>query len=804
MYKVIAGAAGMGHVVLYAEPLRYWWWLAMLFLAVVVVLQRYRRGLKVRAGLGVGVLTWALTVSLWLAIFTGCAAIGTWRLENLVAAQLPTVLDKTKMALTFRIESLQIASPLRTQLSATVVSHADVAGAASLPKPYSLFGKHLRLAWYSPPSDLAVGQQWQAEVVVRRPRGMINPGGFDYGAWLLGQGYQATGYVAATAEATLLAQAAPSLLQLLRTHLQISMSSIASEPAHRFFLALLMGDRQALTADDWQVLQATGTVHLMAISGLHVGLVGLLGFALGAGVVRMALRARWACSARVYRIGPPIVAIAFALGYALLAGFSVPTQRALIAVILVNVLWAIGGRYSRWALLALALLLVSMGETLAWLQSGFWLSFIAVAFLLAKYDGLVGYREVGKRYSRFWRRGILALKVQCLLSIGLCVPLWLLGFPASALSPVANFIAVPLVALFFVPVLLLWIPLSFTPVSELALAVLAWAFNLLWSGLVSLAGLPHALFWPAANIQGMGIVAAVLACAMVLSPATLGMRLGACCLLALLVLGLRPNQTPFELVALDVGQGLAVVVHQPYGALLYDTGAAFSDRFNAGSHIVVPYLRGRGAAPLSVMVSHADADHRGGAAAIFKQLPPDKVWFGEAFPALPHGAIACVAGQRWQYGGADFSVLWPPKRSGGNGVVTLFAAIKNSNNRSCVLLVEYRGKRFLLPGDIDRSVEQHLLKEPSLKDIDVLIAPHHGSKTSSSRVFLEWLRPQHIIVSAGYKNRYGHPHKTVLERYEAIGAAVWTTAQHGAINVTLEGEGIVVKAERLSRPKVWR
>ncbi|HEY7771628.1 MAG TPA: DNA internalization-related competence protein ComEC/Rec2 [Marinagarivorans sp.] len=805
----------LGHVVLYPQPPTFWPPVAVLSALVWLVVRccsHAKRGYcsgKIRLHR----LTHLSLVALrGVMLFAVVSSLGVYRLAALLEQQLPHSLDKKVVSVSFRIEALSSVSDERAQLTAVVeaansplASKPANSSGAQPQKPYSLVGQRVRLGWYFPPA-LNVGQRWRADVVLRRPRGLINPSGFDYGAWLIGQGYMATGYIKKQPEAVYLGQLRPSPLQQLREHLVSALRVVQHEPAHRFFTALLLGDRQSLTADDWQVLQATGTVHLMAISGLHVGLVATLGFLLAKYAVRLACSLTRSSAAGWYRAAPPVTAMALSYGYAALAGFSVPTQRALIAVLLVNVAWMLGWRCSRWALLALALLCVSIVEPLVWLQTGFWLSFAAVAFLLALYDGQVGRERHPRRQARVRNALTIAVKMQCLLTLGLCVPLWLLGLPASVLSPLANVVAVPLVALFFVPLLLVWIPVSFTDFSGIFLQGLAQGFNALWYALQYLAMSPQAMVWASGSAEIWWLWVAVVASIMLILPASIAMRCGACLLVALLIFGQKKPKDRFELVALDVGQGLAVALNQAQGTFLYDTGAAFSERFNAGSHIIAPYLRARGVTPLSVMVSHADVDHRGGANALFERFSPREVWFGQPFDGLPAGAVQCIAGSQWQKGEARFRVLWPPANHLRQSLVP--QVLRRTNNHSCVVMVEYRNKRFLLPGDIEADVERILLARAEagvldLGPVDVLIAPHHGSKTSSSSAFLALLKPAHVIVSAGYKSRYGHPHADVMARYQAIDAQVWQTGLHGAITVRVDGDQLQVIAERLRQPKPW-
>ena len=776
-----------------------------------------------------------LKILIVISVFSVSAAMGTLRLNNLLETQLPSSRDKTQSSLVFTInaildEASESKSRRATRFQAVV--NEDVEGDGHLAT------RTLNLSWYSPPA-LTVGQTWRANIMLRRPRGMVNPGGFDYGAWLLGQGIVATGYRSGTEGAHQLNAHQPKGFRSSSLHdsfysvrheLKQRLNRDQSIEHVRFFQALLLGDKNALTGQDWEILQATGTIHLLAISGLHIGLIAGVGFILGLVFVRGLAWLLFYRTLFLYRIVPPLFSIALATWYALLAGLPIPTQRALFAVILLNMASFMGIRLSRFHVLAWVFFCVTVIEPFAWRQTGFWLSFAAVCTLLCCFYGRVG------RQSK-WRT---ALEVQGILSIAMCLPLWLLGLPASVLSPVANMLAVPLIAFFFVPGLFIWLLLSMTSLGPLLLQLLDFAFAGLWWCLEQLAVFPFALLRPGLDsaaypsaITGVLAALGLLIVAAWLLPKTMSLRLLSAGIVVMLSLhsmnlpdtyGPRNNANGLlaEMVVLDVGQGLAVALHQGRHAWLYDTGAHFSDRFNIGSHVILPYLHYRGVKRLSLMVSHGDTDHAGGALPILTAYRPASFLSGDSFlfdgseggkgdqgnekkgdeekeqvervPAEP-----CYQGQSWHEGRVHYEVLWPP---------ALLTRSLSSNNRSCVVLVTVGGSRILLPGDIEASVERQLVEQGLLPDIDVLIAPHHGSKTSSTQPFLAALKPEHIIVSAGYKNRYGHPHSSVTARYRAIGAEVWHTGHHGAIRLQVKQDGfsqyrLSIVAWREQSPKLW-
>lgn len=753
-----------------------------------------------------------------------CSAwLGAHNVSQLLETQLPHTRDKLAAPLEFTIQQITSEDHLSTRIKVRVNQDFNALGNAlgdtsddwvgagwrneRAVDNSGLAGEYLNLSWYSAPA-LRTGQIWRAEPILRRPRGLVNPGGFDYGQWLLGQGISATGYL--SGEAQLVGTTELTTLQGLRaslrwridganekkeTHL---LAALAALGARRFFHALLLGDKSRLSHADWDVLQATGTVHLMAISGLHIGLMAGFGFLVGLFLTR-AILYFWVCyNPWIYRFLPSASSLFFAAFYSALAEFSIPTQRALIAVLLVNSALVVGMRLSKGRTFALVCLIVTIVEPLAWLQQGYWLSFGAVACLLICFSGVVG-------SAAKWRLGI---SMQVILSVLMCLPLAALGLPASLVSPFANLVAVPLITFFFVPLLFLWIPVSGTLMGEILLAGLTLAFEGLWLLLTQLAKVPEAAFWPVflsidLPLHDFLVVIAITGGVAVswLLPLSLSLRALGFGGLMVLVLGVRPAHPVFELVVLDVGQGLAVALHHPKKTWLYDTGAHFSDRFNIGRHVVVPYLERRGVNDLSLIVSHADNDHKGGALPVLNQFRPTTVIWGESFDGLPEQATACYQGQSWQHGRATYTVLWPPELIRPDSVMK--GPNVKGNNRSCVVLIEIDGLRIVLPGDIEKSVEAQLVASGMLPDIDILLAPHHGSKTSSSRAFLEALTPEHVIVSAGFKNRYGHPHPMVMARYHDLNIKVWQTNVQGAIRVVLDASGWKITALREESPKLW-
>jgi competence protein ComEC len=612
----------------------------------------------------------------------------------------------------------------------------------------------LRLAWYGGP-EIRAGETWRLAVRLKRPHGLVNPQAFDYEAWLLTQRIGATGTVK-SGERLSPARGTDAWRDQLRQHLLAT----PAEGREGALAALVLGDDSGLSSADWQVLQNTGTVHLMVISGQHIGLLATLLYGLVAGLARLGWwPRRWpwlpcACA----------LAFAGALAYGVLAGFAVPVQRACVMVGLV-LLWRWRFRHlGVWLPVLLALLAVLVWEPLASLQAGFWLSFGAVMLLILIFSARLG---AWPWWQTLWR-------AQWAMAIGLLPLLLALGLPVSASGPLANLLAVPVVGLLVVPLALLGTLLLVVPaVGTTLLWLSGWLLDLLFTGLIYLAQWLPA--WLPSDLPFWAWLLVALGALLLLMPAALPLRsLGGLLLLPLLF---SPQQRPAEGMAdvwmLDVGQGLAVLVRTQGHELLYDAGPRFGE-FDTGERVVLPSLRALDVRGLDLLlISHADNDHAGGAVAIQRGLPVRQVLSGEPDKlAAVLQAQACVSGQRWQWDGVQFSTWrWDGASDG--------------NQASCVLRIEANGERLWLTGDIDSQAERALLNSGLVMPAEWLLAPHHGSRSSSSAAFLAKVGPTAALVSRGAHNAFGHPHVEVVERYRALDAQLYDSVVHGAVRIRL-------------------
>ncbi|KMT53671.1 competence protein ComEC [Pseudomonas fildesensis] len=629
--------------------------------------------------------------------------------------------------------------------------------------------KRIRLSWHGGP-PVRSGERWRLAVTFKRPSGLLNFHGFDHEAWLLAQRIGATGSVK---DGDRLTPARNAWRDTVRQRLL----AVDARGREAGLAALVLGDGSGLAAEDWRVLQDTGTVHLLVISGQHIGLLAGLIYALIAGL------ARYGCWPRTWPWLPWACGLAFAaaLGYGLLAGFGVPVQRACVMVGLV-LLWRLRFRHlGIWWPLLLAMNGVLVLEPLASLQPGFWLSFAAVAVLVLSFGGRLGPWSVWQAWTR----------PQWLIAIGLFPVLLVLGLPISLSAPVANLFAVPWISLVVLPLALLGTALLAVPfVGEGVLWLAGGALDGLFSGLALLAGQLPA--WIPAEVPLGYWLVSLAGAVLLLLPKGVPFRLLGWPMLLLAVFPPR-EPVPYgrvEVVQLDVGQGQALILRTRHHTLLYDAGPR-SGETDLGARVVLPSLKKLGVGSLDMMLlSHADADHAGGAAAVARGLPIKRVVGGETrgLPAFLD-TQACISGERWEWDGVSFELWqWPEAISG--------------NPKSCVLQVQANGERLLLTGDIDRAAEQALLSSSLAVTTDWLQAPHHGSRSSSSRPFLQRLAPQSVLISRGRGNAFGHPHPQVVERYRALGSQVYDSAEQGAVRLQLGAflPPVVARSQR----RFWR
>lgn len=694
-----------------------------------------------------------------------------------LSRQVSPGLEGRALVVEGRVDGLPVAGDGSLRF-ALVVQHAEGDAAA-------LVGRRLQLAWFARPGETlpmpAAGSRWRLPVKLRAPRGVVNPGGFDFERRALERRLAATGYVLDAGEARELAGAAG--LDALRERLSRAIADAVPGPGARFVQALALGDTRGLDDHDWEVLRATGLTHLIAISGFHVGLVAGFGALLAQAGWRLlpGLGRRWPRPQ-----GVAAAALLAALAYTALAGFALPTVRTALMIGAVAQARLLRRPQGTGRSLALATIAVLLADPLSVLSPGFWLSYLGVAWLLWCLPAVPG---------QGWLRPYLG--AQGVATLGL-LPVGAAFFAQASLpGPLVNLIGIPWISLGVVPLALLGLGLqpAWPEAAALAWAAAAALMQGLWQALEAVAAWPWALAW----LPEPGFATVLLAVAgvfwLLLPRAVPGKPLAALLLLPLLwPAPQRPPEGEVELWLLDVGQGLSLLVLTREHALLYDAGPAPPRGMDFGEAAVVPALRALGLARLDALVaSHADNDHAGGVPAVLAALGVGQRWGPRG--GSPPGWRDCEAGQGWQWDGVRFSWLHPTPHFPYLG-----------NDSSCVLRIEARGASVLLPGDVGRHVEARLAKlPPPVIRSELLVVPHHGSDSASSLDFLAAVRPRLALLPVGHENRFGLPKPIVLARYERYGAPVLDSAGHGAIRLRLGAGGVqVIERLRQDRPRYWR
>lgn len=710
----------------------------------------------------------ASRVRWWLLPLLAGTLVSSWYATHYAVNRLDGYIHGRDINIEGKIASLPVINGMAARFD-FAVNHAGS----------GLYAKKVRLSWYEPP-DLQAGETWRLTVRLRQPHGFASPGAFDYEAWALRQGIQATGYVKS---GSLLDNNVTGIYRLhqVRALLRQWLYSTVSDDNRGVFSALLLGDKTAINTQQWQVLNETGTTHLMVISGLHIGLMAWLGFSLATIVGRLG-------GIPLRRVPLPVVkaltGMLFALFYALLAGFSVPVQRALVMTFAALLAPLLGIRASPATLWLLALAAVLAIDPLAITSNGFWYSFIAAGALL--------FGMVGRRERAGWP--VTLFKPQWLV-FALLTPLLLFnGQPVSPLSPLVNLLAIPLIGIAVVPLLLFSAIVQFV-LPETASFIMAgldylvtgFQWGLQWvSGLMVLIPPQQALTW-------LDLLFAVAGMLLLIAPATLRLRWLAP---VMLVPSLFPKTLEIpagqaEVTVLDVGQGLSVFIRTRQHLLVYDTGDRFSEKLSAAESVILPALSKSGVAQIDrIIISHGDQDHSGGLPSLLSRYPDVPVISGTRLPDFEQDWVKCQSGDHWEWDGVYFQVL-----AGGE--------YRRSNDASCVLKVTAGSDSLLLPGDISGRVEKRLIEEGADLKSSVLVAAHHGSRFSSSSDFLSAVQPGAVIFSSGFANRFGHPAAETVARAQNSGAKTFNTAADGSLSFALGSGDPRVSAYRKTRARYW-
>jgi competence protein ComEC len=749
---------------------------AVAFLAGVLCVER--AGSLEGFSLALPVLLGCLLISAILGFRTvGALAAGAlWALARalvLLNHQLPPELDGTEWLILGDVVSIPTVSAGQVRF--------DFAPDSTPGLPCKL-----QLTWFDAESAPRATERWQLRVRLRSPRGFANPGGFDYEGNLFRDGVGATGYVRGSPDNVQLASRA-------RRHPVLAIRAVIADRIHDslhegraagVIAGLAVGATQGISPAQWQVFAATGTTHLIAISGLHVTMVAALAM----------LIARWVWKLRrqkpVRTSQANIACLCGALaagGYALLAGFSVPTQRTVVMLLVGLATTWLRRSSSPLQVLSVALIAVLILDPHAALSAGFWLSFVSVAAILAMLGSIA--LPVSTLRAFFATQNVVSLAL---------LPATLLLFGSVALvAPLANVAAIPVFSCLLVPITLLGtLALAVVPaLGDELFRVAGACLDLLWPALEWAARLPAAVVYPEALSIGLS---AVLGCGVLIALLPLPSHLRLTPLLLVPLLCARPATRAmgdFALTVLDVGQGLAVVVHTKTHTLLYDAGPRFRNGRSAGELAVVPYFHASGVRMVDLLVvSHADADHAGGVSAVERALPVRELRKGRNVrsPSVP--AAACERGEAWIWDEVRFAFLSP-----GRGDEW------SENDGSCVLEISNARGRVILTGDIEARVEAHLAGLDTWHASDAIVIPHHGSRSSSSAALVGSVVPRYAIVSAGARNRWRFPNPDVVDRWCNAGAQLINTADWGAISINFSARFGVQspRSYRLDRRRYW-
>jgi len=648
------------------------------------------------------------------------------------------------------------------------------------------------------PASLAPGDRYRAELRLRPASGPVNFTGFDFETWMFENRMQATGSVKSAVRLTqgyesTVTDVLSTWVDLLRHTIRTTIfNSLTEEPFAPIMAGLVVGDQRSIPRDQWQVFSVTGVSHLMSISGMHVTMFAVIARIFTAWAWRLLARSGSSIALRVPApVAAAVMASLAAVAYAFLAGFNIPAQRTATMVTIASLASVTGLESRSWAILAVTLLAVLLVDPIAPLSVGFWLSFFAVGILFGLSGSSQGLRA--------------AVKAQLAITLGIA-PLTIALFQQlSVIGPVANALAIPVVTFLVTPLAMLGSVFAFINIDALLYLghlVFVWLYDFLQF----LAGLSWAsLAWHAPPVW-----ASVLSCISVFivftHPSKRLRWLASLGVLALFIPnGSRPLMGEFQASFLDVGQGTSVIVQTKNHSLVYDTGPSHGSS-NAAQRVVIPQLFAQGIRGLdALVVSHRDDDHASGLHDLFASHQPRRVYTSYEVPGLD--SRLCRLGYSWVWDGVWFRFLYPFEPSSGQWT-------DGENEDSCVLeILDGKGRRLLLTGDIPVVIEDEMAERmPWLHDDAssngraplVIMAPHHGSRGSTSSLLLQKLRPQAAVAQSGYRNRFGHPHPDVLDRLAAQGVPLMRTDLLGALHLSWSTEGEPLFAcARKERRRLW-
>jgi competence protein ComEC len=778
----------------------------------------------------------------FVLIFAGLlmATWVVWRAELRLQDRLDPALESVVTRVVFRIESM-----VRDQ-SDSMRFEARVLEPVPLGVP-----RDIEVSWRAGVDaerrEVMPGQVWRAALILRAPRGLVNPHGFDYEGHAFARNVRALGRVRGvpTWQRDESWGSLSVVVGRVRQTLRVRMRQNLDQKLYAAVLiALAIGDQDSVRPEHWRVFNLTGITHLVSISGSHVTMIAAMGGWLMLIVGRrLRFRQRALSEWIPARVLAAFASVVVGLGYCLLAGWGVPARRTFFMLLVVCLALMLRLPVSMSGVLCFAAGALVVIDPWAPLATGFWLSFGAVAVLFSAAQATLAYTDVKRAWQRVWIALCEATRLQWLITIAMTPPLAFLFQQVSLSSPFANALAIPVVSFIVTPLALLVALLSVLPNVDLLTS---------WLGMLAHAALHGVLIpitwiaqapWSAVDVAAMPLVWLVISLAgtvWALAPLGTPVRWTGWFLMlpALAWQPERPAHGDWALTAMDVGQGAAILVRTTGHNLLFDTGPSMGQT-DAGQRVVIPLLRALGVRAIdAVVLSHADLDHTGGLESIYteREIPLSFASFDVAGllqerlrrrrmrSQLRHSerddpveteatflrnlhVRRCESGVTWRWDGVTFTFLHPGQSQdnlSGVNVVGKRSSKVRTNAQSCVLKISGSHHTVLLPGDLPAQQERDVVAQHrKLLDVDVVVVPHHGSASSSSSEFVHAVRPRHALALVGYRNRFEHPDPLVESRWRRAGATVWRSDTHGAITVRSQQTELTVAGQRDLSRRYW-
>ena len=785
-----------------------------------------------------------------LLIWTTAVAWSTWRAERRLTDRLSPSMENVVSRIPFQVVGLVQDQGDSLKFEARVLE-SEQTGIRQTGIP-----QYIQIVWRKSPHDkpsqeIWPGQIWRAALIFRRPRGALNPHGFDFEAHLLSRNIRAIGRV--RGQPVLLSENPFASMSVMvsgvRQYLRSAMRKHTDNMSFgAVLIALAIGDQDSVKAEHWEIFNKTGITHLVSISGSHVTMLAAFG---GLSMLWLWKRLHWRGRAAAERIPAKVIAGLAALGvawlYCLLAGWGVPARRTFFMLLVSGLAMLTRLPISASGVLCLAAAVVTVIDPWSPVTTGFWLSFGAVAVLF--YVGSNPKNAPNELVSvsrRYWQLFRESARLQWIITLAMLPPLAFLFQQISLSSPLANAIAIPVVTFVVTPLALLMALLSMIPALDVLASGAAWLAHLAldWA-MLPVAWLAYAP-WSSFSVAAMPLwclLVALAGIAWALQPSGTPVRwVGWLFLLPSLTW--QPEKLSlgsWQLIALDVGQGGAALVRTREHVLLFDVGPRLGAS-DAGQRVVSPLLRALGIRRLdALVVSHSDIDHAGGLPGLLREIPVSmsyasfdiERWLDRTQQVLklthpsprPQQMLSCQVGQKWTWDGVSFRILHPEPDSTHIHHAAGQAVAKKkirTNSESCVLQIQGKYHSALLPGDIGVKQEAEILKRAVLQDrvqmgdsanivlapqeklhADVIVVAHHGSMTSSSSEFVAKVGAQHAIAQAGFLNRFSHPAPEVIARWQASATKFWRTDNDGAVTAESSENGLHVLSQAKDRKRYW-